>query len=64
MPEVGFETQFRWKFGESIAWIHLYAPVGPAFFVGRFECAVVSRAVEGDEFVETIAHSIDLARTS
>ena len=64
MTEVGFETQFRWKFGESIAWIHLYAPVGPAFLVRRFECAVVSRAVEGDEFVETIAHSLESSLAS
>ncbi len=64
MPEVGFKTQFRWKFGEAIAWIHLHAPIGATFLVGRFECAVVSRAVEGDELIETIAHSLESSLAS
>ena len=64
MPEVGFKTQFRWKFGEAIAWIHLHAPIGATFLVGRLERAVVSRAVEGDEFIETIAHSLESSLAS
>ena len=57
--EVTFETKLRWKLRETIAGVHLDAPVLTAFAVGRLESSFVSWAMESEELVEAITKTFE-----
>lgn len=59
MAEVGLETELGRELGESVTRIHLDTVISTAAGVGRLEGAVISWAVEGHEFVETVADTLE-----
>jgi len=54
---VAFESEFGRELGEAADGIHFLAPVLAAALVGGFEGAVVSGAVEGEEFVPAVSEA-------
>lgn len=57
--EVGLSTKLGWELGETIARIHLDPVISTTTSVGWLESSVESRAMEGHEFVETVADTLE-----
>jgi hypothetical protein len=61
VAEVGLKTKLGWELGKAVTRIHFNPVISTAAGVRWFEGAVISRAVESDEFVESIADTLERA---
>lgn len=61
MAEVGLRTKFRWEFAQALRRIHFDPVIRATVSVRWFKSAVVSWAVEGEEFVKTVTHTMECA---
>lgn len=59
MTEVGLKSKLRRELGKAVTWVHLDTVISTTTCVGWLEGSVESRAVEGDQFVETVTHALE-----
>src|ERR1035437_7952272 len=59
--EIGFKSQFRRILGEAVARVHLDAVVFTTALVRLLVGATISRAREGEEFVESVSETAQAA---
>ena len=59
VAEVGLKTKLGWEFGKAVTRIHFNPVISTTAGVWRLEGAVISRAVECDEFEDSIADTLE-----
>lgn len=59
MAEVALESKLGWELGKTVARVHFKPVISSATGVGGLEGAVVDRAVESDELVETVSEAAE-----
>ena len=54
---MGLETEFWWKFRKAVMHVHLDAIIFSATLVRWLEGATISWAIEGEEFIKSVAEA-------